>query len=460
MGGAGTDFADYSAATAGLIASLTNPAQNAGFAAGDDLREIEGIIGSAFDDTLIGAAGAEYLMGGLGSDLLRGEAGADTLEGGDGNDTLIGGAGADMLRGGAGVDWANYSLGPALRIDLQTPSLNTGEALGDTFDAVEGIIGSSNADVLAGDASPNSFDGGAGDDLLQGRGGDDSLLGNAGNDTLIGGAEADTLIGGAGFDFASYSDATSAVWLDLRDVGIDLGDALGDSLIDIEGLLGGSFDDRISGDGAGNWIEGGGGNDVLAGQWGADTLRGDDGDDTLNGGADRDALFGDAGADWLIGGDGMDSLYGGGDADLLAGDEGNDALYGGAGDDRLIGGAGRDFLFGDSGADQFQFTSTREMTAQASTTDVIFDFISGQDKIDLSAIDASLKLAGNNIFTFDGTRAHGSSPQGDIYYKRFDFAGTSRDYTLVIIDVDANARSEAVIFLTGLHRLTAGDFIL
>jgi Ca2+-binding RTX toxin-like protein len=460
IGGAGTDWADYSTATVGLAVSLTSPAQHAGFAVGDDLREIEGILGSAFDDTLIGAAGAEYLSGGAGRDLLRGEAGADTLEGGDGNDTLMGGAGADMLRGGAGIDWASYILGPALRIDLQTPSLNTGDAMGDTFDAVEGIIGSASADILAGDASRNSFDGGAGDDLLQGRGGDDSLLGGAGNDTLIGGAGADTLIGGAGFDFASYSDAASAIWLDLRDVGIDLGDALGDTLIDIEGFLGSAFDDRFSGDGAGNWIEGGGGNDVIAGHWGADTLRGNDGNDTLNGGADRDALFGDAGADWLIGGEGMDSLFGGADADRLVGDSGNDALYGGIGNDRLIGGAGRDFLFGGSGADLFQFTSTRDITAKSSTTDVIFDFVAKQDKIDLSAIDASRKLSGNNAFTFDGTKATGTSPQGDIYYRRYDFAGTSRDYTLVFIDVDADASPEAMIFLTGLHRLTAGDFIL
>jgi Ca2+-binding RTX toxin-like protein len=144
----------------------------------------------------------------------------------------------------------------------------------------------------------------------------------------------------------------------------------------------------------------------------------------------------------------------------LAGDGGNDALYGGAGDDRLLGGAGRDFLFGDGGADQFQFTATRDLTAKSSTTDVIFDFTAGQDKIDLSAIDASRKLVGNNAFTFDGTKATGTSPQGDIFYRRYDFAGTSRDYTLVFIDVDADPSAEAVVFLTGLHRLTAGDFIL
>ncbi len=460
VGGAGIDWADYSAATAGLTASLTSSAQNAGFAAGDNLREIEGILGSAFDDTLIGATGGEFLIGGAGRDVLRGEAGADTLEGGNGNDTLIGGAGADALRGGAGVDWASYQTGAFVHIDLQRPSLNRGDAVGDTFSGVEGISGTSNADTLAGNASANHLDGGAGSDVLSGRSGDDSLLGGAGNDTLLGGAGRDTLIGGAGFDFASYADATSAVWLDLRDIGLDLGDAAGDSLIAIEGFLGSRFDDRFSGDGAGNLIDGGGGNDMVSGQWGADTLRGNVGNDTLDGAADRDALFGDAGADWLIGGDGMDSLFGGADADRLAGDGGNDALYGGTGDDRLTGGAGRDFLFGDGGADQFQFTSTRDLTAIATSTDMIFDFIAGSDKINLSAIDASRKLAGNNAFSFDGTRAFGTSPEGDIYFTRYDFAGTSRDYTLVFIDVDADTLSEAVILLTGLHTLTAGDFVL
>ena len=460
IGGAGADWADYSAAEGALCVSLTNPAQNTGFAAGDDLREIEGILGSAFDDTLIGAAGAEILRGAIGQDLLRGEAGADTLDGGDGNDTLIGGAGADVLRGGAGMDWASYQMGPALRIDLGMPSQNTGDAAGDSFDAIEGIIASPHADTVSGDASGNALDGGAGDDFLAGRAGDDRLLGGAGNDTLLGGAGPDTLIGGEGFDIASYADATGAVWLDLRDVGIDLGDALGDSLIEIEGIAGSAFDDRFTGDGTPNWIDAGSGNDMISGQWGADTLRGDTGEDTLDGGADRDALFGEVGADWLFGGDGMDSLYGGGEADHLSGDAGNDALYGGAGDDRLLGGIGRDFLFGDGGADQFQFTSARDLTASSSSTDVIFDFTAGQDKIDLSPIDASTASAGNNAFTFNGTRAFGTAPQGEIYFKRFDAAGTSRDYTLVFIDTDADRNPEAVIFLMGLHRLTAGDFIL
>ena len=93
--GDGFDVASYETATSGLTANLRNPSTNTGDAAGDTYILIEGLVGSAFDDTLIGTAvGAE---------------GHNTLEGGAGNDTLIGLGGDDDYDGGAGDDTAVLS---------------------------------------------------------------------------------------------------------------------------------------------------------------------------------------------------------------------------------------------------------------------------------------------------------------------------------------------------------------
>src|SRR5262249_59000726 len=83
----------YETATSGVVASLTNPAINTSDAAGDTYILIEGLVGSAFDDTLIGTAG-------------WGAEGHNSLEGGAGNDTLIGLGGDDDYDGGAGDDTA------------------------------------------------------------------------------------------------------------------------------------------------------------------------------------------------------------------------------------------------------------------------------------------------------------------------------------------------------------------
>ncbi len=104
--------------------------------------------------------------------------------------------------------------------------------------------------------------------------------------------------------------------------------------------------------------------------------------DTINGTGEQDVLDGGWGNDVLNGLGGNDKLIGG---------LGNDTLNGGDGDDILIGGWGKDTLTGGAGKDVFRFESTMDSPA-SSLRDVITDFRSGEDKIDLSAIDANTSL--------------------------------------------------------------------
>lgn len=422
LGEAGTDVASYRTAAAGLVVNLAAMTNNTGDAAGDSYFGIEGVAGSAFRDILTGDAGANSLWGEDGDDDLNGAAGNDRLFGGSGKDLLAGGLGSDTLDGGGDIDLASYrNATSGVVVDMVATGNNTGEAAGDQFVAIEGIDGSAFADSLWGDAAGNFFFGNAGDDLIAGRDGNDSLNGGSGNDwlyggngddLLVGGAGADTLIGEAGFDTASYEEAISAVVVDLIASGGNSGEAAGDRLFGIEGVIGSGFGDSLWGDAAGNrmignggddllvgrdgddildggdgndWLYGGNGNDFLVGGAGADTFVGDAGTDTVsyssattglvvdlvlggeNTGAaagDRffgieivtgtnyaDSLRGDGGANTLAGGRGDDWVYGRGGNDTIFGEDGEDTLYGNEGDDTLVGGSGNDLLLGGAGAD-------------------------------------------------------------------------------------------------------------
>lgn len=295
----------------------------------------------------------------------------------------------------------------------------------------------------------------------------DTLFGHDGNDTLDGGAGADILDGGLGFDLLRYGASQSAVQVDLLANSAAGGDAAGDQLSHIEALAGSAFGDWLAGDGNINWISGAAGNDTITGGAGADTLAGGAGVDILSYAASgagvrvslatRTAANGDAAGDIITG---FEGIFGSSFADVLTGSTAANVLNGGAGNDTLTGGAGRDVLTGEFDRDHFKFVSMRDMTTRAATTDVITDFRRGQDKIDLSMIDASTRMSGNNAFTFDKTRPFGTSKDGDIYYKKFNFAGTVNDYTLIYIDTDADRTAEGVIRVMGLHTFTAGDFIL
>lgn len=144
---------------------------------------------------------APTITGTAGSDHIFGTAGADRISGGAGNDVLVGGAGADVLMGGGGFNTASYeTAATGVIANLLNPGMNTGDAAGDTYSQIQGLLGSSHNDQLFANHGATTLDGGAGNDLLMGLDGADTLYGGTGNDTLYGGDGADHLYGGAGND--------------------------------------------------------------------------------------------------------------------------------------------------------------------------------------------------------------------------------------------------------------------
>lgn len=238
------------------------------------------------------------------------------------------------------------------------------------------FVGTPTVDYLIGTSTADGMTGG---------GGNDTLRGMEGNDTLIGGQGGDVLDGGAGYDWVAYADSSVGIFVDLASITQAGGDALGDILISVEGIVGSAQLDIVAGDQWNNYIDGGGGNDTLRGEAGRDDLRGGAGDDLLDGGdgndilsggdnndniiggSGNDTINGNAGNDVLSGGSGNDGFFGGGGNDVIVGDDGNDVLYGDGGIDFLNGGIGNDQLTGGANADTFVFLASFG-------TDIILDF--------------------------------------------------------------------------------------
>ncbi len=255
------------------------------------------------DDILRGDGDDQYLWGLAGDDTLVGRGGDDDLFGDVGDDTLRGGTGNDALAGGDGIDLADYgNSGDDLDIDLERAvdqAIASGSTGIDQLQDIENVTGGSGADIIAGDAGRNVIRGGGGSDTLIGRDGDDTLIGNRGNDLLDGGTGygGDVLIGGAGLDTADFSAATTDVFVDLFSMYGSDGFARFQTLIEMEGAIGGSADDSLYGDANSNRFEGRAGDDDMYGLDGNDQLRGGAGSDTLDGGSGDDTLIGDGGAD-------------------------------------------------------------------------------------------------------------------------------------------------------------------
>src|SRR5262245_56665977 len=347
----------------------------------------------------VGTDNADDLFGGGGSNSLLGKAGDDRLFGEQGRDTLEGGAGADLLDGGEGIDEVDYRTAQA-GVDASLASGGTaGDAAGDRYVSIENMVGSEFDDVLEGDDQANTILALSGNNVVRGLGGDDHLFGGNESDTFYGGAGADEMDGAGGFDYARYDDAPSGVTVAL---GAGSGDAAGDRLLNIEGIVGSAFADTLGGGSGNNDLQGGAGDDVLMGRWGDDTLDGGNGsdsavfsgargsyqvsfdaatqtyfiDDLREGSPDgtdhvrnvEAFVFADGAVPAAsvldgnpittsIGDDGDNTLTGTALANEIHGVGGNDTLAGLAGEDMLDGGDGDDMLDGGTGVDTASYAS-------------------------------------------------------------------------------------------------------
>ncbi|MCE7796310.1 M10 family metallopeptidase C-terminal domain-containing protein [Sphingobium sufflavum] len=170
-------------------------------------------------------------------------------------------------------------------------------------------------------------------------------------------------------------------------------------------------------------------------------------------------LTGTSEQDTLTGGWNNDTLYGLGGNDRLVGGLGNDILDGGDGNDTLIGGSGRDTLTGGAGADIFRFESTGDSGTTTSSRDIITDFTRGQDRIDLSAVDAKTSLFnfGDQAFTFLPTAGAAITAEGQLRYRYEMVSGV--EYT-VVEGANSGKTVDFAVAVKGHHALTAADFIL
>jgi Ca2+-binding RTX toxin-like protein len=257
----------------------------------DNLRRIDQIFGSEFDDVLVGDnASNDPLVGGPGNDRILGGGGSDDLFGFTGNDRLSGGAGVDLVDGWRGDDELEGGPGKADFLNYQGPlgpinlNVGTGTARGagrDTFLGFEVYAGSNHDDVLIGSEGVDDLGGTEGNDTIRGLGGRDIFSGAEGNDSFF---------GGPGRDVAHYL-ADTDTWARAVRVNLAQGTATGhgrDSLVGIEAVVGSRAADVILGNGAANRLVAKAGDDRVKGAGGNDKLNGGIGTDRLNGGAGTD----------------------------------------------------------------------------------------------------------------------------------------------------------------------------
>ena len=339
------------------------------------------------------------------------------------------------------------------------------------------IDGRGGADTLTGGAAGDIFIGGtgngadtligsAGNDLLIGGDGNDTLSGRAGNDVLRGGVGSnDSMDGGAGNeDLLDFSDGTVGINFTLTQGGtlaspnniVNGTGGLGnnDTYLNMEGVIGTSFNDTISGSSSNDIIRGGAGNDALDGAGGSADLL--DFSDSTAGlvftltqssslttvsapglGTDTYKNF-----EGVIGTGFADTLTGSSLADELRGGGGNDVINGLAGNDRIVGGLGADTLTGGTGSDTFVFDTA------PNAVDSITDFnasgaVASGDLIELSfaTFSAITTASGSTLSATEFASLNGGgageavgaavhviydSATGNLYYDSDGLSGANR----------------------------------
>ena len=185
---------------------------------------------------------------------------------------------------------------------------------------------------------------------------------------------------------------------------------------------------------------------------------------TVNVTAVLDVFTGTAAANTLVGTNDGDLFRGLAGNDVIRALGGGDTIFGGLGADRQTGGLGKDTFFltslFDSAKGQSGLINGVFNAAQGSgLRDIVTDFTRGQDKLNLSTIDANTKIGGNQAFAWRGT-GNFTGVAGQLIERLYNPAGTAGDKSIVYGDVNGDGKADFQIELTGLKVLGVNDFAL
>ena len=303
-GGAGSDTISYEDFDMGVFVNLWDPIPQIISNDGDTvtLKEIENVIGSAYDDVLIGDFGNNLLDGGYGNDWLTGMMGSDTyrFRDGWGSDKAIDDIEAflDEIDQADVIDtvgdwlaqagqWLSDAINTADVLDiLEQAQDKSAEKIPDKLD-----FSLTTADLLVGihDHGDVSIRYGASEIVEASE--IEVIVTGGGSDTFKfdDGVSFSGTLDGGGVNYDKYPDAAPDVnTLDYSayttSIVVDLlapedgkpGKAQAtQGVYNIHNVIGGSADDTLQGSDGNNLLMGGAGNDLIEGRGGDDTSKGE-----------------------------------------------------------------------------------------------------------------------------------------------------------------------------------------
>lgn len=256
-------------------------------------------------------------------------------------------------------------------------------------------------------------------------------------------------LGGADtVNYSPYADPLMITPSSVGDLVVNVNDQQKDLLRNIERVIGGSADDRMTGTSANEVFFGGPGRDILDGGAGFDGAEYSDKDKSVEvdlsvkgpvvvkvGGQHEDTLHN------------IEAVIGGLAGDTLKAAAGRSMLAGGKGDDTLIANGGDDILMGGKGADTFVFKSVSDSPFNDPSRIIDFNSDDG-DRIDLSAIDAHAAQDGFQALAFSGqnSAAHSvwysvGADYGDWYAPpaiRVDVTGDAVEDMMILVETGSD----------------------
>lgn len=382
----------------------------------DELDSIPGTVNSDYiealggDDFVLALTGDDEIYGGDGNDTLFAHEGDDTIYGGDGDDTIYPGEGDDKSYGGAGNDIIYLSSGNDIEDGgegndtLKIPSTHSGVAttvdllIGQYYFTVQGssaYLNLKSIENVDSQASANlTILDTPGINVISTSSGNDTIKSVGGNDTISTGGGNDSVELATGFEYeVKLGSGDDTVQLGLTYSTIDGGSGTDTVKVKEQDGISDFYADLDTGF---YYFKG-----VEASQDGFDTLLKDFEAVIIEGSVNSELIGGDQ-AETFTGGDGIDKITGGAGNDVIVAGAEADTISGGSGADTLTGGAGADIFTGFSIEDQSVVASANTFanpiaatntitfaTGSAGSIDVITDFVSGTDKLDVTKADTA-----------------------------------------------------------------------